>query len=114
MTNKQHGRSLYKATQLRRRVKGSDEWNNVKGPEVMKKAMLVKFSIPQLALSFRKAGTAIGEATRNKWWGTGKTMSQDSAFESRMWTGANKAGELLMDVRRSLHSDQDIPEATNM
>ena len=96
------------AMSIGRRVKGSAEWNQVKGPAAMKKAMLIKFKIPAMALSLKNTGLNIGEATRSKLWGVGKTMSEDGAFESRTWTGFNQTGELLKEVKRILDLDKQV------
>ena len=85
-----------------RRVKASPEWIQTRGPEVMKKAQLVKFQIPAMAFSLKSCGLYIGEATKNPVWGTGKTLSDNNAFQSSSWTGSNKAGEMLKEVRQLL------------
>ena len=97
-----------KAMSIGRRVKASSEWNQVKGPAMMKKAMLIKFKIPSKSPSLKNTGLNIGEATRSKLWGVGKTMSEDSAFESRTWTGFNHTGELLKEVKRILVLDKQV------
>ena len=96
------------AMSIGRRVKASAEWNQVKGPAMMKKAMLIKFKIPPMSLSLKNTGLNIGEATRSKLWGIGKTMSEDSAFESRTWTGFNQTGELLKEVKKILVLDKQV------
>jgi len=96
------------AMAIGRHVTASAQWNQVTGPEKMKKAQLIKFKIPAMALSLKNTGLFIGEATRNPLWGIGKTLSENSAFESRSWSGANTTGQILKEVRKILSLDHQI------
>lgn len=52
----------------------------------------------------------LGEASRNKTWGTGLTLSDNGRLDPRNWTGENLLGTNLMEVRQRLRDAiQPIP-----
>ena len=66
------------AMELGRGARPGPEWQQ-QGPVVMKRALLQKFQLPKFKNALRGTSNIIGEATRNSFWGTGKTMSDPSA-----------------------------------
>jgi ribA/ribD-fused uncharacterized protein len=44
----------------------------------------------------------IGEASKDTFWGVGKSLSDETILESDAWTGQNLLGEILMNVRDQL------------
>lgn len=47
-------------------------------------------------------GTTLAEATRDRFWGTGKTLTDPKIFTEQSWIGKNRSGQLLMEVRNEL------------
>ena len=68
------------------------------------KALMSKFSDPSAmgAKDFlvETGERALGEATMNKFWGTGTHHADPKALET--WPGSNKLGNMLMEVRRRI------------
>jgi ribA/ribD-fused uncharacterized protein len=98
-----------KAKQLAKRlVKVSqplkDEWNK-QCDHVMYEAVLAKFSQNDVLKTFLlgTGDTRIGEASpRDTYWGTGMHLGHKDAFKPSIWTGVNKLGQILQDVRKAL------------
>jgi ribA/ribD-fused uncharacterized protein len=44
----------------------------------------------------------IGEASKDSFWGVGKTLSDDTILNTDSWTGQNLLGKILMTVRQQL------------
>ena len=88
---------------LGKQVKNFDQnvWNQLKD-DVMEKALKEKFDqnafIRGKLLSTK--GKMIGEATASdKYWGTGQNLFSKFALDNTTWTGQNKLGKLLMQIR---------------
>ena len=67
--------------------------------------LLAKFSQNTLLAQFlaQTGDNTLAEASKyDEYWGTGVSMDDKSAFDKAAWTGANKMGELLEQVRRTL------------
>lgn len=69
--------------------------------DIAYKGALAKFSQNErLKESLLKTnGKILAEATRDRWWGTGKSISDPTGFE---WDGENYMGQVLMQVRKVL------------
>lgn len=75
-----------------------------KAAEVMKAALLVKFSDPAFKLALQMTESIIGESIQHKVWGTGLSMGHQQAFNPRQWKGENVTGKLLSKVKSELGS----------
>ena len=71
---------------------------------VLKRGMAAKFNQnPKLSEILRETrGSTLAEATRDRFWGTGRTLTDPKIFNERSWIGKNKSGQLLMEVREEL------------
>jgi ribA/ribD-fused uncharacterized protein len=84
-----------------RRVKPGDSWKK-KGPEVMRKAQIAKFSQPAMKVVLQNTRRVIMEATKDKHWGIGVSLNDKDVMNSRKWVGENLVGKMLMEVRELL------------
>ena len=77
------------------------DWHQVAG-KIAYTGALAKFSQNAHLLKglLNTGNKTLAEATRDTWWGIGKTMSDPTAFED--WSGENIMGNILMKVRDEL------------
>ena len=79
--------------------------------DVVETAVYAKFSdVSARGASEYLLGTGeltLGEATRNRTWGTGIHVSEPLALNPDSWQGRNYMGVILMDVRQKLRSDSE-------
>ena len=74
-----------------------------KAQEVMKEGLFEKFSQnPHLTEALKGTGSnELAESSpTDKYWGTGKSIYDSSAFEK--WDGQNHLGKILMQIRTQL------------
>jgi ribA/ribD-fused uncharacterized protein len=98
-------KSARQAKALSHQVKGVDEqlWQN-EAPGIMKKGLELKFSTDEkckTALLATESRT-LAEASADKFWGTGMTLSDPLTLNSGAWKGQNVLGKLLEEVREQL------------
>lgn len=96
----------YKIYSLGKSVRNLDvkEWN-AKAPHVMKKALLAKFSQNEHLKQFlleTKDSTIVECNPRDKIWSCGLGLRDTTKSDKNNWTGENRLGQLLEDVRTSL------------
>ena len=53
----------------------------------------------------------IGEATSDPWWGTGCHIRDNNALDEASWTGKNKMGKILMQIREDLRGAEPLVSA---
>jgi len=82
-----------------------EEWRRIRC-RILKDAIKAKFmQNPELAAALKDTGDAtIAEATRDRYWGIGKTLSDPAIFDKNSWKGSNMCGQILMEVRDELNT----------
>jgi len=79
-------------------------WKQI-APDIMKKALVLKFSQnPELKQKLMDTGDRyIGEASpHDDFWGCGLSMNDANVGNYTKWTGQNILGKVLMEVREEL------------
>ena len=96
-----HARSGREAMNLGRAVRGTREWLETGGIDIMTKGVKAKFSIKHMREYLNSTTNVIAEATRNMFWGIGHGINDDEAEVIELWQGSNTMGEILMAVKYS-------------
>lgn len=86
------------AKRLGRKVNLRADWEYIK-PQVMKKALRIKFSDPYLAQKLIDTGD--NELIEGNWWG-------DTYWGVCNGVGQNHLGKLLMQIRNEINSDTEV------
>jgi ribA/ribD-fused uncharacterized protein len=89
------------AMAIGRQVEATKEWKQ-KGQAIMLRAQQAKFSIKSLNTVLKNCKPTIAEASYDKFWGTGLSLTHTDAMDHNMWVGENTTGKLLMQVREEI------------
>ena len=96
--------------QFSKDIKGyvHDDWIK-KEREILYKANLAKYEQNPVAREalFRTGNNQLGEASLDKKWGTGVKIESTLATDTKSWNGQNHFGQLLMDIRKQLITQND-------
>lgn len=79
------------------------EWKRIRC-DILKTAIRAKFTQnSHLATILKETGNSIiVEATRDRYWGAGRTLTDPAIFTEKTWKGRNVCGNLIMEVRSEL------------
>lgn len=84
-------------------------WNSV-AEDTVKAGLLAKFTQnPSLSQSLAMTGKSVlGESSKfDSHWGTGRHLDDPQALDPSAWSGRNRLGNLLMEVRELIRSSAD-------
>lgn len=98
------------AHRLGKAVKAPDDLWDTCQMETMKEGLMLKFTQnPELGEFLVRTGDAnLGECSQyDTRWGTGMKITDPNAFKPDVWSGRNKLGKLLMDVRTQIADISD-------
>ena len=82
-----------------------EKWNRVKTPLMAQLLLLKLSSLPLLHDTLVNTYGIIAEGTTNIYWGTGHNVYDTSRLLPRQWLGRNQMGNLLMNLRTKLRTD---------
>lgn len=102
-------RDPYEVKRLSNLMATNEEWKAIE-QQTMVTLLRMKFTQnDELQLFLLETGEkSLHEASNNELWATGVELSS-KALETRNWTGLDMLGNLLMDLRRELFTDQQTP-----
>lgn len=94
-----------KILHLLRKEPNQEHWENQRR-DVLFKGLLAKFSqsIDLREYLLSSENRLLGEASKNRTWGIGLTLSDRAKLNPRQWRGDNLQGNTLMEVRQHLLS----------
>ena len=80
------------------------DWSGSKSYQVMKQALLCKFEQPKMKALLKNTGEQLlAECNKfDQYFGTGLKTSAPKAWNDKKWSGRNKLGSLLMQVRSEI------------
>lgn len=95
-----------------KRVRDKDGKWNAASNEIMKTGLLCKFTQnPDLAHFLLDTGdTVLAESSKfDTFWGTGVSIDDPKAFCKDQWSGQNRLGKILMEVRDLIRGGKAVP-----
>lgn len=107
---KSHSPSDQKAAGRKVKNFDADKWNKVSRAFVYR-ANMAKFSIPYLKKVILETGDRelVEASPTDVIWGIGMAESNPDRFDRTKWRGTNWLGEVLMEVRDTLRTEEKYP-----